>query len=199
VTFVVSGLASGALHAVSAPDHVVGLAPLALERRTGAWHVGLLWGAGHALGSAAIGVVLVAALSAANLSVAEAWGERAAGIALAALGLAGLVRRTHAHAHAGAAAGETRPGAVMLVGLVHGGTGAAGLLLLLPGALAGSGAERIGYLAGFAAGSTVAMAGLTAALAALSRAMGVGRVAARLARVASGISIPIGVWWALAA
>jgi len=48
VTDAFLGLGSGALHALSGPDHLLGVAPHAVGRRRGAWRVGVAWGAGHA-------------------------------------------------------------------------------------------------------------------------------------------------------
>jgi nickel/cobalt transporter (NicO) family protein len=194
MALVVAGLASGALHAVSGPDHVAGLAPLALLRQRAAWRIGLVWGAGHALGTALAGGLLTALLASAQLEAAELWGERVAGLALVGLGLVGLLRRASAHA-----ASPPRARGVLVVGVVHGATGAAGLLLLAPAVLSGSMAQALGYLGGFAAGSTLAMSALTALLATAGRAAGAARVTGCLARAASGLSVAIGAFWLVAA
>ncbi|HYG70279.1 MAG TPA: hypothetical protein VD838_21560 [Anaeromyxobacteraceae bacterium] len=195
MALVVAGLASGALHAVSGPDHVAGLAPLALLRRRAAWRIGLVWGAGHALGTAISGLALAVLLASTHLATAEVWGERVAAVALVALGVVGLLRRPHAHD----VAPEGRARGVLAVGIVHGATGAAGLLLLMPAALAGSNAQALAYLGGFAIGSTAAMSALTALLATAGRMAGAGLAAARLARGSSGLSIAVGAGWLVAA
>jgi nickel/cobalt transporter (NicO) family protein len=195
MALVVAGLASGALHAVSGPDHVAGLAPLALLRQRAAWRIGLVWGAGHAVGSALAGGLLAMLLASAQLEAAEVWGERVAGLALVGLGVVGLVRRASEHA----AVPGSRGRAVVLVGVVHGATGAAGLLLLAPAALAGSTGQALAYLGGFAVGSTIAMSALTALLATAGRAAGAARVTGGLARAASGLSVAIGAFWLVAA
>ncbi len=56
---VAARLGSGALHAVTGPDHVLSLAPLAVaqERRL-AWRIGLGWGLGHAVRTLLVGLVV---------------------------------------------------------------------------------------------------------------------------------------------
>ncbi|MBM7113911.1 hypothetical protein I3V78_10170 [Archangium primigenium] len=84
------------------------------------------------------------------------------------------------------------------MGLIHGLTGAAAVLLFLPAAVSASVAWKVLYLGGFALGSTLAMAGLTAALAATTRRMP--RPEALLRHgpaVASFGSMVLGGWWVL--
>lgn len=191
-----TGLGSGALHAVSGPDHLVSLTPLAVGRPRG-WTVGLLWGAGHGLGTLLLGTLLLVVARELPLASVATWAERVAGLALLGLGLHGL--RASLRALGAGAAGPGAPRlawrAVTAIGFVHGATGAAGLLLLLPAAVTGSPAEQALFLAGFTAGSTVAMAGLTEALASASRRPAAARLVRRAPPVASLASILLGVAW----
>ncbi|MFP2924577.1 hypothetical protein ACLESO_05050 [Pyxidicoccus sp. 3LG] len=185
-----AGLGSGALHALSGPDHLLSLAPLSVGRRHGAWRVGLLWGIGHGLGTLAASAVLMLVVSAVHLEGVERWAERIAALALMGMGLWGLRRR----ALSGNPEAATR--GVVAVGLVHGLTGAAALLLILPATVSGSMADRALYLGGFSVGSTLAMAALTAGLASVSQS---GRLSAllgaRVPRAASALSIMLGSAW----
>lgn len=185
-----AGLGSGALHALSGPDHLLSLAPLSMGRRKGAWRVGLLWGVGHGLGTLMAAAVLLVALSAVHLEGVERWGDRVAAAALLGMGAWGLKRRALQAGDAKATRG------VLTVGFVHGVTGAAALLLLLPAAVSGTPAERVLYLGGFSVGSTLAMAGLTAGLAAVSCAR---KVSASwglgVSRLASALSVVVGGAW----
>jgi len=190
-----TGLGSGAVHAVSGPDHVLSLAPLSVGRTRGAWRVGLTWGLGHAAGTLVSALVLIFAAAAIDLHGVEAWAERIAGLALVGLGLWGLVRRRARGAETAAAG--TR--GVAAVGLVHGLTGAAALLLLLPAIVSDSRAYQIAFLAAFSIGSTLAMAALTASLARLSRNGRCARVVqGRLPAVASACSVLLGSVWLVA-
>jgi hypothetical protein len=186
-----AGLGSGALHALAGPDHLLSLAPLSVGRRQGAWRVGLLWGIGHGLGTLAAAAVLILALSSVSLHGVELWAERVAALALLVMGVVGLKRRPFSGGTAGA---ETR--GVLTVGLIHGLTGAAALLLLLPATVSGSTAERVLYLGGFSIGSTLAMAALTAGLATFSRSRAMSAaLIARVPRAASALSIVLGSAW----
>ena len=186
-----AGLGSGALHALSGPDHLLSLAPLSVGRRQGAWRVGLLWGIGHGLGTLAASAVLLVALSAVHLEGVERWGERIAALALLVMGAWGLRRRSLASHSRGATGG------VIAVGLVHGLTGAAALLLILPATISGSAMDRALFLGGFSIGSTVAMAALTAGIASfsLSRGKVSAAVSAKVPRMASALSIVLGSAW----
>jgi ABC-type nickel/cobalt efflux system permease component RcnA len=106
---ILEGLLAGAGHVVSGPDHLVGVAPLAVERskRVRPALVGATWGLGHGIGVAILGVLGQTILSAAQVDVASGWAERLVGIVLIVLGLVALRRaksmvlHEHEHAHDG--------------------------------------------------------------------------------------------------
>jgi hypothetical protein len=88
---------------------------------------------------------------------------------------------------------------VLSIGFIHGLTGAAAVLLLLPAAVAASPAWQALYLGGFVLGSTLAMAALTAALSASSSAMPKPEALLRhVPAVASFGSVMLGGWWMVA-
>jgi nickel/cobalt exporter len=191
-TAVVAGLMWGALHAVSGPDHVLCLAPRVIAQPRGAWLVGLLWGAGHGLGTVVFFGAMAALVRVTEAERLVALADRAAGLSLVATGLLGLrgIRVLRARELARAAAVPWRYGA-FLVGLLHGFTGAAAVLVAVP-ALGGGGAQRSVWLLGFAVGSAAAMALLTTVLAAGSRAIA-GRVVGAAAAATSALSVFIGL------
>jgi hypothetical protein len=197
MTAALTSLGSGALHALSGPDHLVSLAPLTVGRARAGWAIGLLWGVGHGLGTLLLGGPLLAAAAQVHLPSAAAWAERIAGAALVAMGLAGwrALRRG-----AGRGAGPTGTGwrALVAIGLVHGATGAAALLLLLPAAAAVP-SQQATYLLGFTVGSTLAMAGLTEALSAAARRPSAAALVRRAPRAASVASVALGLAWMLGA
>lgn len=101
----VQGVLAGVAHVLSGPDHLAGVAPLAVEtdRRIRPGVVGATWGLGHGLGVALIGVAGQTLLSAAQVEVASGWAERLVGVVLVVLGVI-TVRRArtlvvHEHAH----------------------------------------------------------------------------------------------------
>ena len=174
---------------------MLSLAPVSFGRPRGAWRVGLLWGIGHGIGTivAALGLFLFAA--ALPLSGLEAWAERLAGAALLVMGIVGL-RKGAASVPMGAARASR---SLVVVGCVHGLTGAAALVMLLPAALSSSLSFRALYVGGFALGSTLAMAALTSALAALCRRGRLQRATGWLTRAASVGAVLLGSFWLLGA
>jgi nickel/cobalt transporter (NicO) family protein len=156
---ILSGASSGALHAVTGPDHLLSLGPAALRAPTVAGRIGLFWGAGHALGTLLLSLPLLALAQLAHVSWFASVGDRLAGFALIAMA-AWSWRNLRSNARQ--AQRDTR--SPFWVGLMHGVTGAGALLLVLPTALSGDVGRALPYLAAFAIGSTLAMALLTRAV-----------------------------------
>jgi hypothetical protein len=197
MTAALAGLGSGALHALAGPDHLLGVAPHAVGLRRGAWRLGLAWGLGHAAGTVAAWALLLAAASAAHLERVERWAERGAGFALVAVGVLGLLALRRARLDPRAPVrGEL--GAFACLGIVHGATGAAALVLVVLGAAA-PGVERLLYMAGFSAGGTAAMVALATALSRAGRRPRLAAALPRLAPAASAASIAVGLAWLAAA
>jgi hypothetical protein len=189
-----AGIGWGALHALSGPDHLLALAPDSVARPRGAWRLGAWWGAGHAAGTAAWAILIALAAAAIDLDRFAGHLDRLAGVALVVTGVIGW-RRGRALRTAPRAAGAAPRGSTFLVGALHGLTGAASLLFVLP-VLAGAGATRWSWLSGFGLGSTLAMSLLTAALGAGARSLA-GPLLRAAAPVASAGAIALGVAWAL--
>ena len=101
------GAGSGALHAVTGPDHVLCLSPAALERPKASWRIGVTWGVGHALGTLLLAVPLLALAHVVHVPALAAWGEHLAGAALLATALMTL-RSLGTQAARGRAAGSLR-------------------------------------------------------------------------------------------
>lgn len=105
MTVVVQGLLAGAAHVLTGPDHLAGVAPLAVgrPRRIRPSVVGAMWGLGHGLGVALLGVSGQTLLSLGQVEVASAWAERLVGVVLIGIGALALRRaRTivvHEHVH----------------------------------------------------------------------------------------------------
>jgi nickel/cobalt exporter len=158
------GVSSGAVHAVTGPDHVLSLGPAALRRNRAPWNLGLTWGAGHALGTLLLVLPVLLLARAAYLAEVAAVSDRIAGVTL--LGMAVWSARNLRVASAAGAVESTR--SPLLVGFIHGVTGAAALVVMLPMLANGSLPLTFAYLGGFALGSTLAMGALTCALALLA-------------------------------
>jgi hypothetical protein len=198
MTAALAGLGSGALHALAGPDHLLGVAPHAVGLRRGAWRLGLAWGLGHAAGTVAAWALLLAAASAAHLERVERWAERGAGFALVAVGVLGLLALRRARLDPRAPAPGGGLAAFAGLGVVHGATGAAALVLVVLGAAA-PGLERVLYMGGFSVGGTAAMVALATALSRAGRRPRLAAVLPRLAPAASAASIAVGLVWVAAA
>jgi hypothetical protein len=183
-----AGAGAGVIHVLTGPDHLAALSPLALSRGRKAWRLGVRWGLGHSGGAlvlAGIGLLLRERF---DLRILSGWSERAVGVSLVGIGLWALRRawksslhvhphthdgvlHVHVHAHAPgqghdpktAAGSHAHEHTALGVGFLHGLSGGTHLWASLP-ALALPVPAAMGYLAGFAASSVVAMAGFAAAL-----------------------------------
>ena len=141
---------------MTGPDHLMSLGPVALKERVAAWCVSLVWSIGHALGTSLLVLPLLVLSRSFHVPTIAALGARLAGIALIGMALWSfyLSRRAAAHQEAP----RCKP---LLVGLMHGVTGAGSLVLVLPMLVSGSLTKSLAFLAflaAFAVGSTVAMA-----------------------------------------
>lgn len=213
---ILSGLAAGAAHVVTGPDHLAALAPIAVQDPGRAARLGLRWGLGHGLGVVVLGVIGMFARTWIDVGAVSAWAEVSVGFVLVLVGGWAFLRASrlvvHAHEHGHGHedhshlhlhpsekdhdAAEAHLGhshAAFFVGALHGAAGTGHLLGLLP-SLALAPAEAAVYLAAYfvaAVGAMVAFGGL---MGALVRSQG----AAMLRRVmygSSALAVALGVYW----
>lgn len=184
-----AGLAGGAVHVVTGPDHLAAVLPLASQRRRGAVWSGLAWGAGHSIGVLLLGALALGFGQLVDIEGLSTFAERSVGFLLIGLGLWSFRRsrllvvhshphehgaETHGHAHVhigdpsvGTAAhvesGSHRrhDHSALGFGVVHGIAGSSHLFGVLPALVLGWGAAAA-YFSGFLVGSAVVM-GLVAA------------------------------------
>jgi ABC-type nickel/cobalt efflux system permease component RcnA len=106
------GMIAGAAHVLSGPDHLAGVAPLAVGRKAslrpamiGAW-----WGLGHGIAVAVLGFLGQTLLQVAQVEVASHWAERLVGLVLILIGAVAIRRArgvtVHEHVHAHGEGGE---------------------------------------------------------------------------------------------
>ncbi|HEX5661217.1 MAG TPA: hypothetical protein VFX59_28695 [Polyangiales bacterium] len=184
------GAGSGALHAVTGPDHLLSLGPIALLQPKAPWRIGLLWGIGHGVGTLLLGLPLIFLAQYVQLPTFAAWGDRLAGVALlatAAWSACAMRRR---------AEGVADSRSPLWVGLVHGSTGAAPLLLMLPMFVKGAPRELAMFLGMFALGSALAMSALTEALALVGAQLGARTIRRTQLSLLAG-SVLLGSVWLL--
>jgi nickel/cobalt exporter len=192
---VLFGASSGALHAVTGPDHVLSLGPMALGSRRSPWQIGASWGIGHAAGTLLLCLPVMVFAHAVHLPLLASIGDRLAGLALLVTA-AWSLHQTRAQG-AGAAVHAASPHEALPVGFVHGLTGAAGLMLVVPMLASNSGLTSVAFLLAFAAGSTFGMAALTALLARLGSTLNP-RIAHRSRLLSCVTSAAVGLFWLLA-
>lgn len=198
-----SGLLAGMIHVYTGPDHLSAIAPLAAERRSTGWRVGLLWGLGHSGGVWILTLLVLLLGELVPVATLSGWSERLVGIVLIAVGAWGLHRafripltstdaENHAHPHS-----HNRLRGAAAIGLVHGLAGSSHLVSVLPVLFVNSLAPRLGYALGFGFGSIIAMSVFGAIIGLVaSRSAGFGPLAfRRLLSVCAVMAIAVGCWW----
>lgn len=215
------GWVAGVVHALSGPDHLAAVAPLAFDRPAAAWRLGLRWGAGHACAVGLIGGLALLLRHQIDLSIVSTTGEMLAGLSLVCLGAWGWhrvlrhfvhvhehehdgVRHRHLHVHP---RGTEHPHprkhrhrhVAFGFGLLHGAGGTSHLLGILPAlALAGA-ADAALYVITFSLGTLLAMMACSGILGGIAVAAG-RRVQAYqyLLATAATFSLITGGYWLLA-
>ena len=220
---ILEGLLAGVGHVVSGPDHLVGVAPLAVERHERirpAW-VGAQWGLGHGLGVALLGVLGQTILTATQVEIASTWAERLVGLVLIGLGALalrrarGLTIHEHAHTHEGdthvhlhvhgsdhdhgpvGREGHGHKHAAFGMGVVHGLAGAGHFWAVLP-SLAMPPRTAAIYIVSYVLASLAIMSGFAALIGRASSALGVAWLPRFLSTVGV-VTIGVGVWWSVSA
>ena len=188
---VLFGASSGALHAVTGPDHVLSLGPLVIGSRRSPWRVGVSWGLGHAMGTLLLSLPVLVLSQVVHLPLLASIGDRLSGVAL-------LLTAAWSFYQARRAAAPTTARALgrnaLFVGLVHGLTGAASLMLVVPMFASGSRLTSVAFLFAFAIGSTLGMGLLTSLLARLGSKLDP-RLLARSRLLVCGASTALGLFW----
>lgn len=187
------GLAWGALHVFSGPDHLAAVAPLSLSRQGRSWVVGLRWGIGHSTGVILVGILAYFFREAIMTSSLLSWSERLVGLTLIGIGLWGMQKslkmrvhthehthnghsHQHVHFHAPATSHELpKPKAhfhthtALLVGILHGLGGGSHLLGVLPTLAMPTKLDAAAYLLSFGLGTIGAMASFSSVMDLIAR------------------------------
>lgn len=212
----VGGGFAGALHAVTGPDHLAALLPLAIGHRWwNALYTGLYWGLGHGIGAAAVGALAFCMRRALNLDVLCTYMEAAVGISIMVIGYNGINEaREWAKEHEGptkAAAQHSievalsqpqQPQLVsntLLTGILHGCSGSGHLLGVMPALAMPTWVCAAVYLSAFGFGTMLAMSVFTAIVGEASVQMGERLnqpdVPAKLSFVSSVFALTMGTLW----
>lgn len=217
----IEGILAGIGHVITGPDHLVGVAPLAVDRsrRIRPAVVGATWGLGHGLGVAILGVLGQTLLSAADVEIASIWAERLVGLILIVMGLVAIKRarsvvihehvhrhdgdehvHLHVHRHGEHGAGSAKDPAhghrhaAFGIGVVHGLAGAGHFWAVLP-SLAMGREEAAVYIASYIAASLVIMTAFGAVLGRVASSMGLGWLP-RFLTCIGAMTAAIGAFWA---
>jgi len=205
-----AGLAVGLIHVISGPDHLSAIAPIASVERQRVWAIGLRWGLGHSLGVVLVGLIAGFLAHVALVDPLSNTSERLVGVMLLAIGAWGFwrlgrsdtVAAPHAHDHGQAHThdrADSRRFAPYAIGILHGCAGGSHLVGILLALAFPTLAGVLTYLAGFVAGSVLAMCAFAAGIGWLSAIGGVSPRFQRGLVVASSLaSIGLGCWWLIA-
>ncbi len=177
---VLTGLAAGALHVLSGPDHLTAVAPLAVRRPHRSWQPGLRWGLGHSAGVACVGLLSLWLRDLIPVAWLSSWGERLVGVVLFGIGLWAMriaLRQNvheHEHEHGGeshvhihlhhapaehqAPEAHLHTHAAFGIGTLHGLAGSSHFLGVLPALAFPTKSQATAYLLAFGVGTVFAMA-----------------------------------------
>jgi len=215
----ITGLFAGFVHALSGPDHIAAVAPVAMEGKQRSWLIGLRWGFGHASGAVVVGIAALLLRGALPMEAFSSFAERFVGVMLIGIGLWGLHKafsnklHVHEHRHGDAAhrhvhvhpdpesheapASHTHTHTAFVIGLLHGLAGGSHLLGVLPALALPSAAAAVCYLLLFGAGTILAMAGFASLIGAAAGSLA-GKGARAYRGMMSGLSacaIVVGLVW----
>ncbi len=209
---VLTGFAAGANHVVSGADHMVAMAPAAIQKPRLALIDGLKWGVGHSAGVLILSLVGILAKDLINIELISSYAEFFVGISLLIVGIFAI--RTsfrvnihmHEHMH-----GDAKPHkhfhfhslgnkvhrsnshASTGLGVLHGFAGASHLVAIIP-ALALPVFGALMYLFAYLIGSVFAMGCVVLAISFAARKSNK-TFYPFLMRSIGGLSIVTGIFW----
>ena len=172
---ILTGFTAGAVHVVSGADHMVAMAPSAIQKPRVALIDGLGWGIGHSAGVLILSVLAILAKDLINLELLSSYAEFLVGISLLFVGIFAIrtsfrvnihmhehmhgeaTQHRHFHFHSlGNKLHRSHKHAAMGLGVLHGFAGASHLVAIIP-ALALPLVGAIMYLFAYLLGSVFAM------------------------------------------
>lgn len=216
------GALAGLMHVVSGPDHLIAVAPLAVQKPGLGLRVGTAWGFGHATGVIGLGLLGVFARTFIDIDRVSRWSEVLVGAVLVGIGVWALrqsrkvVLHRHAHLHEQAHGETSKPGHEHLhvhvtdephteqahrhhkrgafgVGILHGVAGTGHLLGVVP-ALALSAPQGLVYLLAYGVAAVLAMAAFGGLMGSVGHRLSP-HVLRRMMQTLGGVAIGIGMFW----
>jgi hypothetical protein len=214
---VAAGIGAGLVHVFSGPDHLAAIAPLAMKRERCAWRTGLRWGMGHASGVVFVGVLSLILRGVLPVKLISSWSDRLVGALLIGIGFwtlrKALLIHTHAHAHEGethehvhvhgrgvakahTAKRHLHTHAAFGIGTLHGLSGSAHFLAIIPALAMPSTSLAIIYLGCYGVGTVLAMILFASVINSLSmRFAGAAKVYRGFMFACSGVAVSVGCIW----
>ncbi len=179
MVYLLTGILAGFLHVLSGADHLSAVAPLSVDNGRSSWKTGFTWGVGHTSGVFLVGILAIIGKGFIPLEFISSWSERVIGVVLVGIGVWGmrklLTQRIHTHIHEHdnvthmhihvhsrsadhlVAHAHEHIHAALPVGFIHGIAGSSHLFGVLPALALPSTNSAVFYLAGFGAGTILAM------------------------------------------
>ncbi len=103
IAVIFSGILAGAVHVLVGPDHLVAVAPFALNQKKRSWLLGVKWGLGHATGVLSVAFLAWLFRKMVSIEIFSAHCERFVGVMLVGIGLWALRKalrfQIHSHEH----------------------------------------------------------------------------------------------------
>ncbi len=215
---IITGVAAGALHVFTGPDHLAALAPAAVADPPSATKTGVAWGLGHGIGVLVIGLVGLVFRGMVDRDVWSAWAEFLVGFLIVAIGAWAIWRsRTleihqhrhdhdvdldvdhghepHEHLHAHAHGQHRHHRAVMGIGVFHGMAGGGHLFGVLP-ALALPTTAAVVYLFAYLVSSVAAMGAFATFIGAVATRSSTDWIQ-RLMLISGIVAVVVGLAWVI--
>lgn len=209
---ILTGFTAGAIHVLGGADHLVAMAPTALQKPKSALKNGLAWGIGHSTGVLFLASIAVLAKDLVNIDKLSSFAEFFVGITLLMVGVIairtslGLNIHMHNHNHGtdqehkhvhlhllGRKMHGRHAHAATGLGVLHGMAGASHLLAVVP-ALALPKLGAIAYMAAYLLGSIAAMGTVVVGISITTMRAG-RKISPLLMGFAGGLSIATGFFW----
>lgn len=169
---ILAGFSAGSIHVLTGPDHLAAVAPLAVQRRTRSWVLGLRWGLGHASGVCLVTLIGILLKSFIDIEKLSQISERLVGVLLIGIGIWGIkkayqitihthshegVDHNHPHIHTQDSEHGNHTHTALGIGILHGLAGASHFLGVLPALAMPTKFLSVLYISFFGLGTIVSM------------------------------------------
>ena len=226
----IAGLLAAMVHVLTGPDHLAAVMPLAVENYKKSWKIGAGWGLGHITGMMIIGVLFILFREIIPVDKISEHSEMLVGFVLVFIGAWVFYRifspknaHTHPHfhddddnylhvhkhrhdehdehTHAHKTKKASGPLSAFGVGTIHGLAGISHFIIFIPALGLSTVFQSVMYLAGFAAGTLIAMTSFAIVMGKVAEKSDMNHESKLFTgiRFAAGtIAVVVGVYWIFA-